>query len=328
LLDRQRIIVIGASAGGVEALLRLGRALPSDLAAPVLVVLHIGGHSSLLPELLNADGRGMASFARTGLRPQPGRIYVAPPDHHLLIEGGLMRLYHGPKEHHARPAIDPLFRSAALDLGARVIGVVLTGMLDDGSAGLAAISACRGVCVVQDPAEAPEPSMPIAALRATQVDHVVRLDELAPLLAVLAAPLEAAVPFEPPAWLRKEHAVSLGRPSMNEVGHPSGYTCPDCGGALFRLAQGTPRRFLCHTGHAFSLLSLANLQGRATEEALWAGLRALQEKDAALRELAQMQETAEGAQTLIQADQVLAQIGVLRSLLDADAVGMSPPGTR
>jgi two-component system, chemotaxis family, protein-glutamate methylesterase/glutaminase len=284
------MIVIGASAGGVVALQRLVSGLAGNLAAPVLVVLHIGAHRSYLPDLLSAKGACKALFAQTGIVPEAGKIYVAPPDQHLLLEGGVLKLFRGPKEHHARPAINPLFRSAALACGPRLVGVILTGMLDDGAAGLRAIEACGGTTVVQDPRDAAEPSMPRSALASVSVDYVRRLDAMADLLNTLAQPLEKVPSNGAPEWLRTEHAISLGQASVQNletIGSPSPFTCPDCGGALFELKDAHPERFLCHTGHAFSLRSLAWTHERVTEETLWTALRALQEKEALLRRLSE-----------------------------------------
>lgn len=318
--QNHRVIVIGASAGGVEALLRIAPGL-AGLAAPVLLVLHIGAHRSYLPDLLNARGSGRAAFAEPGTVPRPGMIYVAPPDQHLLIGGGQLQLFKGPKEHHARPAIDPLFRSAALDCGARAIGVVLTGMLDDGAAGLYAIKACGGVAIVQNPETATEPSMPASARAAVEVDHVTELDALPALLARLSRTAVAAGAPEVPDWLRTEHVVTLGKMKMQDlatIAKPSGFTCPDCGGALFEIAKGMPLRFLCHTGHAFSLRSLAATHDGVADEALWSGLRALHEKQAILRRLAAVQaEENPGSQaaTLAQAERLDRLMDSLRELI-------------
>lgn len=271
-------------------MLRLLPGLSKDFPAPVLIVLHIGAHRSHLSELINAKGPNRAVVAQTDLVPEAGTIYIAPSDQHLLLEGGVLRLFHGPKEHHSRPAINPLFRSAALDVGNRAIGVILTGMLDDGAAGLRAIKVCGGTTVVQDPDDAAEPSMPRSALAVTAVDHVLRLDAMADLLNNLVN-TKNGQPVAAPSWLRAEHAISLGGEGMHAlatIGHPSGYTCPDCGGALFELREGQPVRFLCHTGHAFSLLSLAAAHAPITDVALWAALRVVQEKEAILRRLAQV----------------------------------------
>ena len=174
----QPIIVMGASAGGVKAILDLAATLPRDFPAPILFVQHIGAHHSELYKLVSARGPNPALNASDGEVPRPGIIYIAPPDQHMLLDGHAIRLSSSPKEHHARPAIDPLFRSAALQYGSRVIGVVLTGMLDDGSAGLRAIKDCGGTAVVQDPADAEAPSMPKSALACVEADHVVPLAAL------------------------------------------------------------------------------------------------------------------------------------------------------
>ena len=316
----ERIIVIGASAGGVGALLNMAPHLSPHLAAPVVVVLHIGPHPSVLPQLLTSKGPNQAVFAQTGMVPQPGFIYVAPPDQHVLLQDDQLVLTRGPKEHHARPAINPLFRSVALDKGARVIGVVLTGMLDDGAAGLHAIKACGGTTIVQDPKEAQEPSMPLNAIAGVAVDHILGINEMANMINTLAQPLEFVPPDAAPEWLKVEHAVTLGAgmAQLSLVGVPSRFTCPDCGGCLFEIKEGKPLRYLCHTGHAFSLLSLAALQNDATEYSMWAALRALQEKEAILRRLAEARATdgaGVGAESLSEADELTKFIQQMRTMV-------------
>ncbi len=329
--EHGRVIVVGTSAGGVDALLRMAPALSKELEAPVLVVLHIGAHRSYLPELLNARAGTRAVFAEAGMVPRPGHLYVAPPDTHLLLDGGRLQLFRGPKENHARPAINPLFRSAALDGGARIIGVILTGTLDDGAAGLHAVKACGGMAIVQDPADAAESSMPRSALAATAVDHVATLAGMPALLERLAR-TPPVVPSPPaPPWLRMEHAIFLGQKKMADlatIGDPSGFTCPDCGGALFELMEGGPARYLCHTGHGFSLHSLASAQGEMTEEALWAALRALQEKEGILRRLAVAQadeRPGSDAASLAEADGLKALIDRLRSLVTTTPADSTDP---
>lgn len=293
LASLPKVVFIGASSGGVNALLTIAAGLPPRFAAAVLIVQHIGAHHSVLPEILSSHGPNPAKFGANGDVPQPGTIYVAPSDHHMLIDDGKIRVRRGPKEQHARPAINPLFRSAALTYGTRSVGVILTGRLDDGTAGLKAIKDCGGVTVVQDPAEALESSMPSSALANVEVDFVATLREMPDLLAALAQPTDAAF-VEPPAALRVEHAVSLGEQKLEHlrtIGTPSAFTCPDCGGALFELDDKRPVRFLCHTGHSYSLRSLALAHDEATETAIWAGVRALQEKEAILRRLAAVQAT-------------------------------------
>ena len=211
----QPIIVMGASAGGVNAILELAPALVRDFPAPILFVQHIGAHRNELCKLVSARGPNVAVTASDGDMPRPGTIYIAPPDLHMLLDGRVIRLSRGPKEHHARPAIDPLFRSAALSRGPFAIGVVLTGMLDDGSAGLRAIKDCGGTAVVQDPADALAPDMPRNALACVEADHVVPLAVLGPLLHDLASRLAvraATGMAPPPEALWQEHSASNGRP--------------------------------------------------------------------------------------------------------------------
>ncbi|MDB5868580.1 MAG: CheB methylesterase [Polaromonas sp.] len=289
----QPVIVMGASAGGVNAILELALTLPRDFPAPILFVQHIGAHRSELARLVSASGPNPAVTALDGSAPRPGTIHIAPPDHHMLLEQGAIRLTRGPKEHHARPAIDPLFRSAALECGPQAIGVILTGMLDDGSAGLRAIKQCGGIAVVQDPDDAHAPSMPRSALASVAADHVVPLLSMGSLLYDLARrPLARSAALHPPAALAQEHRVSMGDHAMENlkaIGSPSTFTCPDCGGVLFEISGQQPLvRYRCHTGHAFSLRSLASTQDEVTDAALWSSLRALQEKESILRRLAQV----------------------------------------
>ena len=318
-----RAVFIGASSGGVYAMLELAAALPANFPVPVFLVQHIGAHRSQLAQLLNARGPNLAVEATDGDAPAAGTIHVAPPDHHMLLEGGVIRVTRGPKEHHARPAIDPLFRSAALEMGAGAVGVVLTGMLDDGSAGLRAIKDCGGTAVVQDPADAFEPGMPRAALSVVRADHVVPLSQMADLLFALASE-ESIAPADrnlaPSPALRREHAVGEGGHTMEnlkEIATPSTFSCPDCGGVLFELDDKRPVRYRCHTGHAFSLRSLAATQEQVTDAALWTGLRVLQEKEAILRRLAEVQRESEpeaAAECDIEADELAAVATAMRKL--------------
>lgn len=285
-MNRRDIVVIGASAGGVSALRALVGSLPADFPAAVFVVLHIGAHASVLPAILAAAGPNVVAHARHGEAIRPGRIVVAPPDHHVLLEESHMVLTRGPKEHHTRPAIDPLFRSAAIAHGPRVIGLVLTGTLDDGTAGLQAVKSCGGVAVVQHPDDAECPDMPRSALEHVEVDHCVALSGMGALLARLVGePVPA--PTVVPDTLAREHGVTLEerRPmdELNAIGTPSGLACPDCHGGLWLIGGAHPPRYRCHTGHAFSLRSLKATMDTATEEALWSAIRALQEKAQLLR---------------------------------------------
>jgi two-component system chemotaxis response regulator CheB len=285
------LVVIGASLGGVTALRRFCMGVSRDFGAPICVVLHVGAHKSILPDILASAGALPAVHASEGQRLEGGRIYVAPPDNHMRVENDIIRVVRGPKEHHSRPAIDPLFRSAARSWGARTIGVVLTGLLDDGTPGMQAIKEYGGTCVVQDPAEAEAPSMPASVLKHVAVDHCVRLEALAPLLSRLVEePFTQTAVMPPTNRVEHEDDVfqGIGDPieHLRAVGSPSTFSCPDCHGTLWQVAGVAPQRFLCHTGHAFTLKSLRSVQALETDGALWSAIRALQEKrELALRAL-------------------------------------------
>jgi two-component system chemotaxis response regulator CheB len=320
-MGKPSIVVVGASAGGVTALQRLVPALPADFAAPLLVVLHTGSHPSRMPQLLANKSRLEVKHAVDGEKPRAGAVYFAPPDHHMVLESGLIRLTRGPKEHHSRPAVDPLFRSAALDRGAEVIGVLLTGYLDDGTAGLQAIKARGGVAIVQDPLEAEQPSMPTSALGNVAVDHCLPLAEMpAKLVALLARTAQAAPPA--PAELVHEHALAnqSGDPMehLPAIGHPSTFVCPDCQGSLWELDGTQPLRFRCHTGHGFSLRSLQKAQSDQTEAALWSAIRALQEKELLLRRIAELSADPQAAgQAQAEAEELATRVTLLRTMVEA-----------
>lgn len=279
------IVVIGASAGGIEALKTLVAALPEDFAATVLIVVHTSPDSpGVLANILDGAGPLPVKNAARGDRIEPGRIYVAPPDHHLIVMPGKVELSRGPKENRFRPAVDPLFRSAAQTYGPRVVGVILTGGLDDGTNGLRTVKQLGGTAVVQDPAEALAPSMPLSALRHVRVDHTLRIQELAPLLVRLAAaPPDAAigdlaVPEDvniEVSIAREENPKSAG---VLKLGQPSNYACPECHGVLLQVKDAAPLRFRCHTGHAYTLESLLSEMDEMIEESLWNAIRALEER--------------------------------------------------
>jgi two-component system chemotaxis response regulator CheB len=319
-----RLIVIGASAGGVGVLIRMAQGLPADLPAAVLVVLHIGQHRSLLPELLSSKGALPAAHARDGEPITAGRIVVAPPDYHLLVDGASLRLSHGAKEHHARPAIDPLFRSAALAHGPRTIGVVLSGMLDDGTAGLQAVKQCGGLAVVQDPADAKEPSMPKSALRHVAIDHRVDAAGLAELLSTLARQELPAMTetLDPPDPLRHEVALMLHRGDalehLQRIGTPSIFVCPDCHGTLWQIEGAEPPRYRCHTGHGFSQRSLEHTLTTARDEAIWNAMRAVQENGFMLKRMAEQRDgdPDDAARLHSAAQRLEQQTEVLRTLLE------------
>lgn len=292
----RRIITIGASAGGVAALQHVMRSLPTDLSAPVFVVLHMSADSpGLLPAILTRAGALTAEHPVDGEIFVPGRIYVAPPDHHVLLDpAGRVRVSRGPKENRFRPAIDPLFRSAAHAFGSRVIGVVLTGALDDGTAGLWAIKRHGGATIVQDPDEAFVPSMPQSALRYVDVDHCMSIAEIGPLLARLAEePVTITSPTETRA-MDIESKILLGEGSEQDVrtlGAPSPYACPECHGSLHEIREDELVRYRCHVGHAYSTDTLLSELTKKISEALWSALRAIQESAILLRQEADRAQT-------------------------------------
>jgi two-component system chemotaxis response regulator CheB len=314
-----RVVAVGASAGGVTALRSLAAVLPADFAAPVLVVQHIGNRASILPELLSKSGPLPAVHPEDGAPLAAGRIYVAPPDHHMMVQEGRVKLERGPKENHARPAIDPLFRSVGLAYGPAAVGVVLTGGLDDGAAGLLALKRCGGVAIVQDPRTAEEPSMPSSAMAATPVDHCVPLESLAPLLVALSREPAAPAHVKPDAAVAYEHRLPKmeGEPMENlaRIATPSGFVCPDCRGSLWRLRESPPVRYRCYTGHAYSLQSLRGAQDEGLDAALWNALRALEEKHAILREMIEAEGKAGGLQR--QANEALDLAHRLRALIES-----------
>lgn len=284
------VVAIGTSTGGLAALGALLAQLPRDFAAPVLVVQHIGPYRSELARRLADSGVLPAREADDGEPLRPGMVYVAPPDAHLLAERHHLRLSHGPKVHHTRPAIDPLLRSCALAHGPRAIGVVLSGRLDDGTAGLQDLKLCGGLAIVQDPGTAEARDMPMSALDNVAVDHCLPAAAIGALLAhtVAAPPPPLHWPEAAVARIRREHAASEGRDTMAFLcadTEPSLQTCPDCGGTLWQVRGSRPPRYACHTGHAFSLQVLARTQFTEAEHVLRSAVRALRERAALMREL-------------------------------------------
>ena len=288
------IIVVGASAGGVEALQTLVSSLPASLPATILVVLHIPAHSpSHLHLILDRAGELPAMPASDGAPIVPGRVYVAVPDRHLLIEEDRIRVTRGPKENRARPAVDALFRSAAYAFGPRVIGVVLSGNLDDGTAGLWAIKDRGGIALVQSPQEAQFPSMPESALQHVAVDHVLPVADMPSVISNLTRDNVMTGNYAPaPELMAEETHIALGESGpqvgLLQPGDLSPNTCPECHGVLMRIREGPIVRYRCHTGHAFSVQTLLTGVNEEIDHTLADALRAVEERILFLREMEQL----------------------------------------
>lgn len=287
------IIVIGASAGGIEALQEIVRALPARFPASIFVTVHFPETgTSRLPRILARAGQLAAVHATDGETIVHERIYVARPDFHLLPGSQGVRLVRGPRENGNRPAIDPMFRSAAVSFGPRVIGVVLSGNLDDGTSGLAAIKRNGGVAVVQDPEEALFPSMPQSAVDHVEVDRIVPLRSMGKTLVDLVAePLRDITPSPAQDDLMEKRysAVDLDAIEHTEQ-HPgtvSLFGCPDCGGVLWEIQDGAFVRYRCRVGHAWTSDALLNKQSETFDDALWTAVRALEESAALSRQIAE-----------------------------------------
>jgi two-component system chemotaxis response regulator CheB len=285
------IVVVGASAGGVEALRALVAELPGDLAAALFVVLHVAPlATSVLPKILTGAGELPAVHAEHGQAILPSTIYVAPPDRHMLVEPGQIRLTIGPRENGHRPAVDPLFRTASASYGARVVGVVMSGVLDDGTAGLSVIKHRGGATLVQDPAEALYPMMPTSAIEGVTPDRVLDAQGLAAAIVELArTPVDGDVTPRPPDEpVDTDTLIDIDRSASDHPrpGAPSGLSCPECGGGLWETTEAEITRFRCRTGHGYALESLVADQSEALEGALWAALRALEERGALARQMA------------------------------------------
>jgi two-component system chemotaxis response regulator CheB len=390
------IIAIGASAGGVETLTRLVKQLPPDLPAAILVVLHFPSYgTSVLPKILDRCHTLPALHVRGGETIQHGQIYIAPPNHHLLLHHNQIRLSIGPRENGHRPAIDTMFRSAAHTHGRRVIGVILSGMLDDGSAGLAVIKAYGGIALVQDPQDALFDGMPRSAIENVDVDAVLKLSDLAARLVILSRKFttgdalmsnfsdqshfshsesddsqgelsqnDPASEFfdndsvsdhfmlddvpdgrssEPPqsdpltadaialeAQIVAQSKADLEQGEQPETS-PSMVTCPDCGGVLWEVRKNNLVRFRCHVGHAYSIDSLLSEQANSVETALWSAVRALEEKAALARRMAERlrEQNYSGsaerfdhrAKDAAQQAQTLRQVIASQTDKDMDAIG-------
>jgi two-component system chemotaxis response regulator CheB len=321
------IIVIGASAGGVEALSYLVKRLPPNLNAAVFIVLHVPSHAtSVLPQILTRAGKLPAFHAKDKETIVSGRIYIAPPNYHLLVKQGYINLVRGPKENGHRPAVDPLFRTAARAYGRRVVGVVLTGALDDGTAGLKAVKARGGVAVVQSPDDAMYNGMPRSAIEnGENIDYILPLSHIPNVLAELVnTPVEEEA--EKPVSEEMEFESDIVEMDMamlnkdnDRPGTPSSFACPDCGGTLWEMPEADLLRFRCRVGHAYSAETLLSEQSDALEDALWVALRALEEKSSLAERMAkrmhERNHDLSGKRFQEQAEDALKRAAIIRDVL-------------
>jgi len=293
MMKKRNIVVIGASAGGFQAIKKLVAGLPADLDAAIFIVCHMSPASTgVLPQVLN---RGKTLLAANAVDNEPivfNRVYVAPPDRHLILEDGFVRVTHGPKENRFRPAADPLFRSAAYIYGPRVIGIILSGALDDGTAGLWTIKSRGGIAIVQDLDDAEVPSMPGNALAAVEVDYTIPVSEMAELLVKLTAePASEAKAVDMEENKKTAAEISIAsqngsmKPGTNVFTPLTPYACPECHGVLSAIKEGDIIRYRCHTGHAYSADSLLTSITENIEETFWSAIRGVEESIFLLNQL-------------------------------------------
>jgi two-component system chemotaxis response regulator CheB len=284
------IVVVGGSAGALQPLAQILAGLPGDFPASIFVVIHTSPETpGMLPSLLGKRTALSVAFATHDEPIRPGAVYVAPPDHHMLLAAGRVCLTRGPRENGFRPAVDPVFRTAATHYGARVVGVILSGGLDDGTRGLACIKEAGGASVVQRVEEASATGMPASAIRHVAIDHVLPAADIAPLLVRLAADLAPEESIAMPSQASEPDRAARGLHALKDGTYPGpacGFTCPECGGALWEITNGTLARFACHVGHSYTPDSLATGMAGTLEAALWTALRALEEHAAFFRRMA------------------------------------------
>jgi two-component system chemotaxis response regulator CheB len=294
-MRKHDIVVIGTSAGGVGALQEILKGLPQDLPASVFIVMHLTPHiPSFLARVLLKAGRIPVQPVLGPMNFRRGHIYVAPPDHHIALSRTQVDINRGPRENWNRPSVDVLFRSAATSHGPHVIGIILTGFLDDGTAGLAAIRREGGITMVQDPEDAMFPDMPLNAVQNVQIDHVVPLSQIAPTLVNLVRSRPDRSRMRVSEEVAIETAIAKatmtrmnGRAALEKLGRPATFTCPECLGPLWELKDGDLVRYRCQVGHAFSAESMMTAQQDAVERALWKALGAIESRVALWRRISE-----------------------------------------
>lgn len=322
-----KVVVIGTSAGGLSALKTLIHQLQEHFPAPILVVMHISADAAgnVLLNALDKQSNIKCENAVSGTTLKDGHLYLAPPDQHLMIgDDGCILVTKGAQENRARPAIDPLFRSAAVVFGSNVIGILLTGYLDDGTAGMIAIRRCGGTLIVQDPQDAEYPDMPANALNQVKVDYCVPLLEMGGLLyQLLAAKPGKKKPIPKDILIEAKIAkrVLSDLPAVNALGEQAPFNCPGCGGVLWKVDDGLSSRFRCHVGHAYTAQALIAEQTLKIEETMWTALRMFEERRNLLTTFAGGQTGAISKSALERAKLSQIHINRIKAILLADGEG-------
>lgn len=323
----EKVVVIGTSAGGLNAVKILISQLKKEFEAPILLVQHISADATgdVLLNTLNKLGILKCVHATNGTMLKKGHLYLATSDHHLMIgDDGKILVTKGAQENRSRPAIDPLFRSAAVVFANSVIGILLTGYLDDGTAGMIAIKRCGGICIVQDPADAEYPDMPQNALNQVKVDHCLPLSEMGDLLYELISKKSnqhKAIPKDILIETKIAKRVLSDLPSVNALGNQVPFNCPGCGGVLWQIDSASSLRYRCHTGHAYTAASLLAEQTAKIEETMWTALRMFEERRNLLTTMANKQQGASAKSSLERAKLSQMHIDRIKAILLADDKG-------
>lgn len=316
------LIVIGASAGGMAALKQLVAQLPQDFPAPIFIVHHMSANTTgeVLVKVLNDNGNLTCVHAHDNQAFKSGTIYLAPSDQHMMIEKGKILVTKGARENRSRPAIDPLFRSAAVAYGNRVIGIILTGHLDDGTSGMMAIKRCGGVCVAQDPKDASYPDMPQSVIVNVGADYCLPIAEMGALLANLVnreLPANKPAPKDIVIEAKIAQRVLSDLPSVEALGDQVPFNCPDCGGVLWQIKKGKLIRYRCHTGHAFTSSVLLAQQTVKIEETLWVALRMFEERQNLLVTMSKNESKKSSSSISLRAKDSQVHIDRIRAMLKA-----------
>ena len=322
-----RVIVIGTSAGGLKALTKLVSQLQGDFLVPILAVQHISPDATgnVLLDALSKNTALKCFHAKNNTIMKPGHLYLAPSDHHLMIEDDrTLLITKGAQENRSRPAIDPLFRSAAVTFGSGVIGILLTGYLNDGTSGLEAIKRCGGICIVQDPGDADYPDMPKNALNQVEIDYCLPLAEMGGLLYQLISKTvkkQKAMPKDILIETEIAKRVLSDLPSVNALGEQAPFNCPGCGGVLWKIEKEKTLRYRCHTGHAYTASSLLAEQTMKIEETMWTALRMFEERRNLLMTLSKEQTGATAKSSIERANLSQIHINRIKAILHSDSKG-------